>query len=722
MEGCLALTVALLAGCSATPVEVGGAGAGSYIVLRSTVYREGAELSSRKIGVLRPGTAVHAREERWLQGIDGGRRLRRRVVVDGGDAAGGVEGWVSERSARGRLFLAKAAPGWEQGGDEATRKGGREQAAATATGSAAIASPGSHGTALLESLGGLAYVLGRSGGEWGAMVKTVVGGISSWHPAALWALSTALTVVAAAVVATSGWGGAADSNILNGFAFTRGQAAVARTGEEALCHPCPTPVPQHEAALSTAARRCPGDTVGGSDGAPQGRPRKQSLRWAHSKPRNPRVGGTLGHARRPTTIDLKERLPPALRTPAADENPQDYIAERGNVMWQTEEEESVAFDQLKERVAHLRGPQTQDFLTDGTLMRYLRAQKGAVEVAAAMLHETVQWRAACQPAHIDCALCCERVGSHTWRQVGFDKRSRPIVYSCPRQEPPGTKQTAVESNMHIVFMLEEAAKTMAPGVEQWFWALDMSGFSFRHADPRLAQHMGPLFAQHYPERLGLALIINAPRIFTSFWGLVRKFVDPNTVAKVQFVKTGPDLRATLDRVCNAEMAEWLETEIQENSHKRLSETQQRWWQAPELSGGAPSAGTAHRQHDPRACPSFVSEYLDPTCPPCGGTRRGDHRPHPSIREQCVPPLPLPTAVPFPALQLLHAVSAMHAASPTTACDCDRSAPSSGMSLPCLARARRLLNVCAFVDRVWPEEYTRLPSPPAALLRLGDKKR
>ena len=92
--------------------------------------------------------------------------------------------------------------------------------------------------------------------------------------------------------------------------------------------------------------------------------------------------------------------------------------------------------------------------------------------------------------------------------------------------------------MHMTFALEEAAHTMEEGVEQWAWVLDMSGFAFRHADPRfaqvrlhiiryarivyvgksqscmvVAQHMGPLFARHYPERLGVALIINAPRIF-----------------------------------------------------------------------------------------------------------------------------------------------------------------------------------------------------------------
>ena len=32
-------------------------------------------------------------------------------------------------------------------------------------------------------------------------------------------------------------------------------------------------------------------------------------------------------------------------------------------------------------------------------------------------------------------------------------------------------------------MLEEAVKTMRPGVTQWVWAMDMNGMALRHCDP-----------------------------------------------------------------------------------------------------------------------------------------------------------------------------------------------------------------------------------------------
>ena len=199
----------------------------------------------------------------------------------------------------------------------------------------------------------------------------------------------------------------------------------------------------------------------------------------------------------------------ATRTPGEGEQPQRYCEERDSVTWQTAEEEAVAFRELRRRVELFRQEYTNDatnpvgsteWLTEGCLMRYLRANKGAVDVAATMLEETCAWREAADPMHIDCGLCCDVTGTHTWRQIGFDKQARPVVYSCPKQEPVGAKNNPHDSCAHITFALEEAAKTMAEGVEQWTWAMDMSGFGLRHADPRFPAYMGPLFSKHYPVR------------------------------------------------------------------------------------------------------------------------------------------------------------------------------------------------------------------------------
>jgi len=65
-----------------------------------------------------------------------------------------------------------------------------------------------------------------------------------------------------------------------------------------------------------------------------------------------------------------------------------------------------------------------------------------------------------------------------------------------------------------------------------------------------------IVSNHYPERLGLLLIINAPWLFSAFWRLVSPFLTPATVRKVIFV-SGAEVATTLLQHIEKEI---LETE------------------------------------------------------------------------------------------------------------------------------------------------------------------
>ena len=222
-----------------------------------------------------------------------------------------------------------------------------------------------------------------------------------------------------------------------------------------------------------------------------------------------------------------------------------------------------------------------------------------------MLEETIAWRQASGVAQdrIDCPICCERPGTHTWRQIGFDRRAMPVIYSCAKQEPAGVKVQPQDSNMHMLYALEEAIKTMEPGVTQWVWAWTCLALYATRQPAAAFAHERALFTALLGAA-GHSLIINAPRIFRRC-GWIERFVDPNTVAKVRFVNgTRETIRPVLQEMFPDELAEWLEEEIVLNRKSKLIPQQKTWWEPPPHGS----------DHDPRASPFMLHCYCDPQAP------------------------------------------------------------------------------------------------------------
>jgi hypothetical protein len=62
---------------------------------------------------------------------------------------------------------------------------------------------------------------------------------------------------------------------------------------------------------------------------------------------------------------------------------------------------------------------------------------------------------------------------------------------------------------------------MDPGVEQWIWVCDFYGFGMADINIRLARAFLSVTAEHYPERLGHFIVIDAPSAFNIVWRAVQ---------------------------------------------------------------------------------------------------------------------------------------------------------------------------------------------------------
>lgn len=96
----------------------------------------------------------------------------------------------------------------------------------------------------------------------------------------------------------------------------------------------------------------------------------------------------------------------------------------------------------------------------------------------------------------------------------------------------------------MVFTLESAVSSMdiSSGVEQMVWFLDFSSYGSRARSPdgrKVAQSCLNLLQDHYPERLALAFIVNAPWWVSLLFTCLSPFMDAVTKQKIKFVSGDP---------------------------------------------------------------------------------------------------------------------------------------------------------------------------------------
>lgn len=253
---------------------------------------------------------------------------------------------------------------------------------------------------------------------------------------------------------------------------------------------------------------------------------------------------------------------------------------------------------VRERVVDVP-EESERFLDAPNVDRYLTANNMNVDRAAGQLLSTIRWRATNRPHQCVCRLCLEDPTSHSLRAVGVDAEGRIVIYACyataMRRFNPHANLT------HLTRLLEDCQRAMdshpkllAP---KWVIIIDLHGYSLRDNDPRAAVN-AMLMMQHYPERLGLGIIVGAAHLFNRLFGLIRPFLDPNTAKKIAMAD-----HATLHEDPNAQrlgqdMLNWLRREMMYNRTEDGDMPAKRWWEPlPETSSWHP--------HDPRGLAAFV---------------------------------------------------------------------------------------------------------------------
>ncbi|XP_009630241.1 uncharacterized protein LOC107822907 [Nicotiana tabacum] len=187
-------------------------------------------------------------------------------------------------------------------------------------------------------------------------------------------------------------------------------------------------------------------------------------------------------------------------------------------------------------VRKLIGPAVDKFpamCSDASVLRFLRARNWHTKRAAKMLKETLIWRLEYKPEMIrwdDIAQQAET--GKVYKANYFDKYGRTVLVMRPGIQNPHS----VEKQMrYLVYCMENAILDLKSGQERMVWLIDFEGWNMSSISVKVTRETARVLQDRYPERLGLAIFYNPPKVFESFWILVKPFLEKRTYKKVRFV-------------------------------------------------------------------------------------------------------------------------------------------------------------------------------------------
>ncbi|CAN4116318.1 unnamed protein product [Withania somnifera] len=196
------------------------------------------------------------------------------------------------------------------------------------------------------------------------------------------------------------------------------------------------------------------------------------------------------------------------------------------------DEEQKKIDEMRKLIGPLSGKLAL-YCADASISRYLVARSWNVKKAAKMLKATLKWRFDYKPEEIRWDdVASEAETGKIYRSNYTDKHGRPVLVMRPRCENTKSVKGQIK---YLVYCMENAVVNLPEDQEQMVWLIDFHGFNLSNISVKVTKETAHVLQEHYPERLGIAILYDAPKIFEPFWKVAKPFLDPKTVRKVKFV-------------------------------------------------------------------------------------------------------------------------------------------------------------------------------------------
>lgn len=196
------------------------------------------------------------------------------------------------------------------------------------------------------------------------------------------------------------------------------------------------------------------------------------------------------------------------------------------------EEQQQKIDEVRKLIAPL-SDELPNFCSDASISRYLRARNWSAEKAKKMLKETLKWRLEYKPEMIRWEdVDHEAETGKIYRADYQDKHGRTVLVMRPGFQNTNSVKGQIK---YLVYCMENAILNLASDQEQMVWLIDFQGWTMGSVSVKVTRETAHILQDYYPERLAFGILYNPPKIFESFWKVVKPFLEQKTYKKVKFV-------------------------------------------------------------------------------------------------------------------------------------------------------------------------------------------
>ena len=194
---------------------------------------------------------------------------------------------------------------------------------------------------------------------------------------------------------------------------------------------------------------------------------------------------------------------------------------------------------------------------DSFILNFIRARKWNIQKSLSMFVRSINWRlndmyclAIIKGGEAE-AVRSNKIGLIKNLEIqkavicGYDIKNRPIILVRPKLHFTND-QTEAELEEFAILIIEQARLFMKDPIRATSILFDLSDFTLSNMDYSPVKFLVSIFEAHYPECLGPLLIHQAPWIFSPIWNIVKTWLDPVVVSKVQFTYNAKDLSKSIN--------------------------------------------------------------------------------------------------------------------------------------------------------------------------------